>query len=125
MNSPGVIAAGVLATSPAIAPRQSGARIAPSHTTHGRALTAPLHLPLLPLTHPRCSHSLWRRTPHFGNAPYVTNLGSMSGILAARAAAFTLHPLPHTRLHARHSRRHLPPAVPRPLPQLPIWSLLK
>lgn len=68
MNSPGATAAGILATSPATVLLQNDVRIARTHTTHERALTAPLHLLLLPLT-PRCNLSLCRRTPRFGNAP--------------------------------------------------------
>lgn len=126
MKSPGVTAAGILATSPAIVLHQNGARIALSHTTHEHALTAPLHLLLLlPLTHPQYSLSLCRRTPRFGNAPDVTNLGSMSGILAAHAAVVLLHPPPHAQLQTRHSQLHIHPTVLRPLPYLPVWNQLK
>lgn len=124
MNSPGATAAGILATSPATVLLQNDVRIARTHTTHERALTAPLHLLLLPLT-PRCSLSLCRRTPRFGNAPVVTSLGSMSGILAARAAVSLLQPPPRAQLHTRHSHLRLPPTVLRPLPSLPVRSRLK
>lgn len=85
----------------------------------------PLLHPFLPLTQPRCSHSLRHRTPRSGNAPDVTSLESMLGILAARAAGLTLHQLPHAGPQARYNHRHLHPTVPRPLPQLPMRSLRK